>query len=137
MTLFALAIVLFSAVCHATWNLFAKRAGGGGAFVWTFDFVAMVLYAPLALWAYLNWQAPLTGLGLLFIVGSAILHLAYFLMLQQGYRVGDLSLVYPLARGTGPMLSTLAAVIAFGERPGAMALGGAALLGVGTFVLSG
>jgi drug/metabolite transporter (DMT)-like permease len=137
MTLFALAIVLLSAVAHAVWNLFAKRAGGGAAFVWTFDLLAAVIYAPLALVSFLRWQSPLTGLALFFIVGSAILHLAYFLMLQQGYRVGDLSLVYPLARGTGPMLSTIAAIIIFGERPGPLALCGALLIGIGTFVLSG
>ena len=137
MTLFALGIVLVSAVCHATWNLFAKRAGGGATFVWTFDFVAAVLYAPLTVVALRRWHDALTGLGLLFIAGSAVLHLAYFLMLQQGYRVGDLSLVYPLARGTGPMLSTLAAVVAFGERPGPLAVAGAAAIGIGTFILSG
>lgn len=58
-------------------------------------------------------------------------------MLQQGYRIGDLSLVYPLARGTGPMLSTTAAILVFGERPGPLALVGAAMIGVGTFVLVG
>ena len=57
-------------------------------------------------------------------------------MLQQGYRIGDLSLVYPLARGTGPMLLTTAAILVFGERPGPLALAGAAMIGVGTFVLA-
>ncbi len=48
---------------------------------------------------------------------SAALHLGYFLSLQLGYRSGDLSLVYPLARGTGPLLATAAAVGILGERP--------------------
>lgn len=137
MTLLALGLVLTSAVAHAGWNLFAKRATGGAAFVWTFDVLSTLLYAPLAVVAIMRWQEPLTALGLVFITGSAILHLAYFLMLQQGYRIGDLSLVYPLARGTGPMLSTVAAIVAFGERPGPVALVGAALIGIGTFVLAG
>lgn len=137
MTLLALGLVLISAVSHAAWNLFAKRAGGGAAFVWTFDALSTVLYAPLAVVAMLRWHEPLTPLGLGFIIGSAVLHLAYFLMLQQGYRIGDLSLVYPLARGTGPVLSTTAAILFFGERPGPIAILGAALIGVGTFVLAG
>jgi drug/metabolite transporter (DMT)-like permease len=137
MTLLALGLVLISAVSHAIWNLFAKRAGGGAAFVWTFDALSTLLYAPLAVIAMLRWHEPLTTLGLGFIAGSAVLHLAYFLMLQQGYRVGDLSLVYPLARGTGPVLSATAAILVFGERPGPIAIAGAALIGVGTFVLAG
>lgn len=137
MTALALTLVLLSAVAHATWNLFSKRAQGGAAFVWTFDAIAAIIYAPLAIIAIVRWEGTFTLVALAFIVGSALLHLAYFLMLQQGYRVGDLSLVYPLARGTGPMLSTLTAIAIFGERPSPLALGGAVLIGIGTFVLSG
>lgn len=137
MPAFALTLVLLSAVAHATWNLYSKRAKGGAAFVWMFDALAAVVYAPLAIVAIVRWAGSLTATALAFIVGSAILHLAYFLMLQQGYRVGDLSLVYPLARGTGPILSTLTAILIFGERPSPIALGGAVLIGIGTFILSG
>lgn len=137
MTVLALALILLSAVAHATWNLFSKRAKGGAAFVWTFDAIAALVYAPLAIVAIVRWQGTFTLTALAFIVGSALLHLAYFLMLQQGYRVGDLSLVYPLARGTGPMLSTFTAIAIFGERPSPIAIGGAVLIGIGTFVLSG
>ena len=125
MSTFALGLILISAVAHATWNLYAKRASGGPAFVWLFDVASTLLYAPLALIVVLRPHAPITLLGFGFIAGSAVLHLAYFLMLQQGYRIGDLSLVYPLARGTGPMLSTTAAILVFGERPGPLALAGA------------
>src|SRR4051812_19530776 len=135
MTLLALGFVLIFAVSHALWNLFAKRAGGGAAFVWTFDALSTLLYAPLAVIAMLRWHEPLTVLGLGFIAGSAVLHLAYFLMLQQRYRIGDLSLVYALARSIGPVLSATAAILVFGERPGPIVIAGAALIGVGTFVL--
>ena len=60
--------------------------------------------------------------------GSGCLHSAYFTTLQRGYAEGDLSVVYPLARGTGPALSVLAAVVILGERPGPLALVGAALI---------
>ena len=55
------------------------------------------------------------------MVGSGVLHALYFVLLQRGYAAGDLSLVYPLARGTGPLLSGAAAIVFLGERPSALA----------------
>ena len=137
MTLFALGLVLAAAVMHATWNLLAKRAGGGVAFVWLFGALSAVIYAPLAAAVVLLQRPHLGPVELLFMAGSAMLHLAYFLMLQQGYRVGDLSLVYPLARGTGPLLSTTAAIALFGERPTPLALAGALLIAGSVFIFTG
>ena len=68
--------------------------------------------------------------------GSGCLHSAYFTTLQRGYAEGDLSVVYPLARGTGPALSVLAAVVILGERPGPLALVGAALIVVAVISLA-
>ncbi len=114
----AIFLVLSAALVHAFWNLLAKKAGGGIAFIW--------LFRP---------QIGLTGMT--FILVSALLHLLYFYVLQRGYSKGDLSLVYPLARGTGPMLSAFAAILFFGERPGAVAIVGAILIIVSVFYLSG
>jgi multidrug transporter EmrE-like cation transporter len=66
-----------------------------------------------------------------------MLHTGYFLLLQRGYRTGDLSLVYPLARGTGPVLATAAAVAFFEERPSLLALSGLVLVAAGVFLLAG
>ncbi len=138
MTLLALALVLSSAFFHATWNLFTKRAGGGVIFIWLFATLAAVFYAPLAA-AVVFFQQPYIGAaGLVFMSGSIVLHLAYFILLGQSYRAGgDLSLVYPFARGTGPVLATVAAIAFFGERPSLLALGGAALIISGVFLLTG
>lgn len=137
MTVLALVLVLLSAVLHATWNYFAKRTNGGATFVWLYDTVSLILYAPLLIGFYI-WQRPtLSWLELAFILGCGMLHLAYFILLQNGYRVGDLSLVYPLARGTGPLLATIIAITLFGERPTFIALGGVALIVVGVFLISG
>ncbi len=137
MTGLAIVLVLSAAFIHATWNLLAKRARGGAAFVWLFAALSAVLYAPVTI-AILLIQQPHIGLvEFLCILGSAALHLTYFLILQQGYRKGDLSLVYPLARGTGPMLSTTAAILFFDERPTPAALLGTLLVTVGVFVLTG
>ncbi len=137
MSLLALGLILTAAIVHASWNLLAKRAGGGAAFVWLFGVLAAGIYAPLALGVILLQRPSIGPLQLGFVLGSAVLQTSYYLVLQRGYRVGDLSLVYPLARGTGPMLSTAAAVVFFGERPSAIALAGALLIGVSVFTLAG
>ncbi len=71
------------------------------------------------------------------MAGNGVLQLTYFYLLNQGYRFGDMSLVYPLARGSGPLLVAIAAILFLGERPTLLALGGASLIGVGVLLLSG
>ncbi len=138
MTEFALALILVSAVAHASWNFIAKRASAGPVFNWLFDSLSVAVCLPLGIIQLLVAPAALPPIAAVFIVGSAVLHLAYFLLLGQGYRRGgDLSLVYPLARGTGPMLATVAAILLLGERPTPIALCGAVLIGIGVFVLAG
>jgi drug/metabolite transporter (DMT)-like permease len=123
-------------VAHATWNLIAKRASAGPVFNWLFDLVAVGVCLPLAIALVVAEPPHLSGVAWVFVVGSALLELAYFLLLGQAYRTGDLSLVYPLARGTGPMLATAAAVMLFGERPSPLAVCGIVSIGVGVFVLA-
>ncbi|HEX2728201.1 MAG TPA: DMT family transporter [Rubrobacteraceae bacterium] len=137
MTSFALALVLAAAVFHATWNLFAKRVGHGGApFVWLFGALSAIIYAPLAVVVILLEEPSFGLVEILFMCGSGILHLGYFVLLQRGYATGDLSLIYPLSRGTGPLLSTAAAIALLGERPSALALCGIVLIAVGVFLLT-
>lgn len=137
MTPLALGIVLVAAFTHATWNLAAKRSGGGLPFVWLTGLVSLCFYVPLSV-AYLVWQSPAIPSNAWFvIVGSGFIKLAYSLLLQRGYRHGDFSLVYPLARGTGPLFSTLTAIILFHERPTALALTGGAIIIASIFSLTG
>ena len=137
MSLLALALILLAAFIHATWNLLVKRVGGGPEFIWLFATVASLIYAPVIA-AVIIIQRPHFGpIEILFIVGSGIIHIGYFLILQQGYRVGDLSLVYPLARGTGPTLATIGAIIILGERPSLLGLIGAAVVILSVFIFTG
>ena len=131
-TFFALALVLAAAFCHATWNFFVKRIGGGPELVWLFSAIAVVIYLPVAIYIFVTEQPVFGFWEIVFILGSAALHLGYFLLLQQGYRKGDLSLVYPTARATGPFLSTSFAVAFLGEHmtPQIAAGGGAVIVGV-------
>jgi drug/metabolite transporter (DMT)-like permease len=66
---------------------------------------------------------------------SGALQVVYFLTLQRGYRVGDVSVVYPLARGSGPLLSVVLAILVLGERPSWFTLAGAAVVVAGVMVI--
>lgn len=138
MTLLALALVLAAGSFHATWNLLAKRASSGvsgPAFVWLCTALSMLIFAPVV--AIVLSENPHVGtLGLLFMFGTGILHTGYFLSLQEGYRVGDLSMIYPLARGTGPLLASAAAIALFDERPGPLGAAGILLIVSGVFLLA-
>lgn len=118
MPLHALAYVLAAALLHALWNLAAKRWGGGTHFVFSCALGVTVLWLPAVLWVGLDevprW--PLLAWG--FVAASALVHLAYFNCLIAGYRAADLTVVYPVARGSGPLLSALAAVLLLGEELG-------------------
>src|SRR5699024_7026793 len=137
MTTLALALIVAAAFLHAGWNLLAKQTAGGAVFLWLFASVSCLVYAPLvAIWALL--YPPHMGLwAWLFVFVSACIHIGYFLSLQRGYQVGDLSLVYPLARGTGPLIAALVAIALLGERPSALAMAGGALIIFCVFVISG
>ena len=137
MSLLALGFVLIAAFTHATWNFAAKRSGGGLPFVWLCGIVSLAFYAPVVT-GYWLWRSPVlpAGTGLV-VLGSGVLKTGYALLLQRGYRHGDFSLVYPLARGTGPLLSTIAAVAIFGERPTALALAGGLAIIASVFHLTG
>jgi drug/metabolite transporter (DMT)-like permease len=106
-------------------------------FVWLSAVGALGLYAlPAAIQVALGARA-VSWPGVAFAVVSGGLHAAYFTCLQRGYREGDLSVVYPLARGTGPALSVLGAVLVLGERPGPVALVGAGLVVLAVLSLAG
>jgi len=132
-----LALVLFAALAHAGWNVLAKTASGGATFVWLFSAAAVAIWLPAVVVAVLVAPGSLGLEGIAFMVGSGALHALYFVLLQRGYRDGDLSLVYPLARGTGPLLSTAAAIVVFSERPSALALAGGAIIVLAVLSLAG
>jgi drug/metabolite transporter (DMT)-like permease len=86
-----------------------------------------VLWAPAALAdGLIEGGVTLAGVG--FMAGSGLLHVGYFSSLQHAYEKGDLSVVYPLARGSGPVLSVGAAILFLGERPSAVGLAGGLLI---------
>jgi drug/metabolite transporter (DMT)-like permease len=121
-----LAVVLAAAVMHAAWNALVKQASerllsfavvvGAGA----------VAYLPVALIvdppARASWP---------FIAGSCTIHLGYYACLLLGYRYGDLGQVYPIARGTGPLIVALLSAAVVGEQLGTLPALGVACISLG------
>lgn len=133
--LLAIALVLVSAVAHALWNLAAKRVGGGALFVWLHYSASAVLCLPVAVVWLVSQQIRPEWTWLPVALLTAALHVVYGVVLQRGYAVGDMSVVYPLARGSGPLLTVVVAVAALAERPGALGLAGAGLVVAGVLVI--
>jgi len=136
MTGLAIALVLGAALIHASWNYLLKKSGGGIGFVWTFAALSTLFYAPLAAGVAFIGHFEFSLQALAYVFASAVLHTGYYLLLDRGYRYGDLSVVYPLARATGPLLTVLVAIALLGERPSVVALCGAALVVGGAFFLA-
>jgi drug/metabolite transporter (DMT)-like permease len=133
----ALALVLTAAVLHALWNLAAKRVQVDGvAFVWLYVVGSLLLWGPVAVvWAVVQDEPP-TWTWVYAGALTAAFHIVYQLVLQHGYAVGDLNLVYPLARGTGPLLTFVFAVTVLGERPDAIAVAGVLAVVTGILMIS-
>lgn len=128
----SLGLVLAAAFLHALWNLFAKGGRDKWAFMWALLASLSICYLPAFLWA---WPGRISPRGWLFIGLTGILHAAYFQLLSTAYERGDLSVMYPLARGSGVALVPLIAVPILGERPSILGALGIALVVLGGFVL--
>src|SRR5207249_1471948 len=94
----AFALVLAAATLHALWNLAARRAEGNIGVFWLGLVLAALFLLPTAL---LSTSSLGRVEGLPYLLATAAIHAAYFALLAAAYRHGELSVVYPLARGTG------------------------------------
>ena len=83
------------------------------------------------------WIARSSGEDLIAVLGSGFIHIFYFSLLQNGYRTGDLSVVYPVARGAGPLLAAIVSIAVLGDRPGPIAIAGGLALLAGVVGMSG
>lgn len=135
MTVFLLVFV--AAFLHAWWNFLAKTIPSGAPFVWLSAVCSTVLLLPVIIWYSMVYGFEVDARGWFFLAVTAVVHLVYFLWLQRGYLAADLSVVYPLARGTGPVFSTLGAVIFLNEKLSWTAVGGLCLVVVGVALVAG
>ncbi|MFC7392358.1 EamA family transporter [Scopulibacillus cellulosilyticus] len=137
MSVIALILVLISSVIHATWNLLSKKAEGGYIFVWLFTFLGAVFYTPFVIILILWMHPHFKMIDWVFIIGSALIHLLYFMTLQKGYAKSDFSIVYPIARGIGPIIATIIAVIVYHEKPSPFVILGTIIIVFSVFMMSG
>ena len=135
MSAVALVLVLAAAIAHASWNVIAHGISRAGSpFLWWGAVASTVVWIGAVPFTGGLGAADLTSFALGVSV-SAVLHVAYMAVLQRGYREGSLSTVYATARGTGPFLSVIVAVLLLGERPSALALVGVAAVIVGVVAI--
>lgn len=127
-------LVAVAAIAHATWNIAVKRVGTTFRFIFAGCLIGAVVFAPFGIWSLAASGADLLQ-WLLWASVSGALQVVYFLTLQHAYRVGDVSVVYPLARGSGPLLSVVLAIVLLGERPTGVELLGAAVVVAGVMVI--
>ena len=129
----ALGIVLLAALFHAAWNFLAKKSRNKLAFIWWFLLIATIGYLPMFL--YFWREMTVTPAGWVCIIATGILHALYFWFMGGAYERGDLSLVYPLSRGAGPLFVPILAVIFLQERLSATGISGIVLVVLGIYVI--
>jgi drug/metabolite transporter (DMT)-like permease len=137
MTAAALALVLLAALTHACWNLYAKVAAPSRHFVWLFSVGSVLVYGPIVLAVVLVERPHFELRHWLALSATSVLHLLYSISLQTGYRHSDLSVVYPIARGTGPLLSFIGATLLLGEVPTTQSVLGMLLIVGGILLVAG
>jgi drug/metabolite transporter (DMT)-like permease len=137
MSLYVLSLILTAAVLHAFWNLLSKKANGKAPFIWLMYIASTLSYLPVLLYRIGQGDNICSQPVLWFSLSSAALHMGYFFVLQKGYRSGDLSVVYPLARGTGPLFSSIAALLFLHEQLKLTATVGLFLILIGVVIITG
>lgn len=129
MPLSAFGLIVLAGLIHASWNIAVKKADGDARFAFQSSAFMALVWAPVGLWLGLSelprWGAREWG----FVVASGVL--------LRGYRRSDLTVVYPLARGSGPLLSSLVAVVFLGERLTWIGLAGIVGVVGGVFLVAG
>ena len=133
----ALSLVILAGLIHALWNIAAKKAGGDVRFAGLTALLMAIIWAPVGWYLGKDVVIQWGRLEWFFIIVSGALHVLYFVVLLRGYRKADLTVVYPLARGSGPLLSSSIAIIFLGEQ--LSLLGGFGIIAVvmGVFLIAG
>ena len=132
----ALGFIAFAAVLHAGWNILLKTAGDPLRTATVGMAAVSVVLVPIALgfWVALDRPAIPPGVWAIGLV-SGLLEATYFITLTAGYERGEMSVVYPLARGTALVLAVVIGVVILGERLAPLAMAGVALLVAGLLVV--
>jgi len=132
MPISALGLLFLAALLHASYHLFYKRSLDKQVFAWCLLLVTVVAYFPLFVTRPLN----LPPLGWAFVLVSGLAEAAYFASMGQAYQTGDLSVAYPLARGSAPLFITLWATLFLKERLTTWGLMGILLIAGGLYLIN-
>src|SRR6266481_5793901 len=128
---FVFAAVLFAAACHAGWNATIKRG---------LDPLATTVLISIGAAIVSGLALPIVGLPAAaawpWCVASVLIHLGYFAALIESYRAGDMGQVYPIARGSAPLMTATATTVFIGEQLGVLGWCGISLLVAGVVLLS-
>jgi drug/metabolite transporter (DMT)-like permease len=131
----ALALALGAAFLHALWNVLLAGSRDSVAATGALLLFGVALLAPAALVAVALSDEALSAVALPFVAASAVLELAYFVLLARAYRGGELGVVYPVARGSAPVLVLGAAVLGLGKGVSVLAALGVVLVAAGVLLL--
>lgn len=128
----AVALIIVSALMHATWNAVMKRSRDPHVQFLSMAGIGGLVTAPWLVGAFpaVPWEAH--ALACL----SGLLEVGYVWLLATAYQRYDFSLVYPVARGSAPLILMLFAIVALGERPSPIAIGGIVAIVVGIYAMS-
>jgi drug/metabolite transporter (DMT)-like permease len=135
MTIEAILLLALAAIVHSTWNLLSKRSLDKQVFLWAATGVELFVLAPPFLYLLLLGGERVPGIGWVFVLLSGVLEAAYVMLLGSSYQRGDLSLVYPLARGSAILFVTLFALAFLREVPSALGLTGIMLVILGIYTM--
>jgi len=133
----AIILVIIAGLIHAIWNIAAKKAGGDSRFACFTNLLLMVIWAPVGI--YFGWRdVPLWGRTEWSLIAiSGVIHTLYFVTLLRGYRKSDLTVVYPMARGSGPLIASVAAVLLLHEKISLLGCAGIFSVVLGVFLIAG
>lgn len=124
-----MALVLAAAVLHAAWNFATRRSRGNLPALWLSLLLAGLASLPFAVW--LAVRDGLSAQAWMFFAATGGIHALYFSLLAKAYEGSDISLVYPIARGTGVALTAVLAVALGVDRIGVLAAIGIAAVACG------
>ena len=125
-------LVIVSAFSHAAWNVLAKKGEDKEAYMWVMVTTSLFTLLPVYLVILPDWNFPLAAMPYMLV--SAVAETLYFISLGKAYELGDLSVVYPLARSS-PLFLTILAVLFLNESISAWGVVGIALMVIGVYTI--
>ncbi len=111
-------LVLGSAFCHAGWNFAARKVSGNFIVLWVSLWIGCLFLFPIAIGVLLKlgFAQSVQTSGIPYIIATGLIHSVYFILLGISYKHGEISLVYPIARGSGVGLTAIFAGLIFAEK---------------------